>query len=191
MALREESTGLDRPGGQPAEGAAPRRAWLTTEAVLEGIFLLLVGAVFTYLLVAARKWEAGAALVPTIIGVVGLPLLLIHVVTRVRQRNEAGTERAQILDIGFTDVEQQVARARTIRFLASMAGLFLGIWLVGFHVALPLYVFGYLLRYGQVRWWVALAIALSFEAVLIGLYDRVLHSVWNEPVLWQWLGIEP
>jgi hypothetical protein len=157
----------------------------------EGIFLLFVGACFAYLLIASRQWQAGAALVPTIIGALGLPLLAIHIAQRVLSSRRTAGPRAQILDIAFTDsdLDPKVARRRLLRFVAWSAGLVLGVWLVGFHVIVPVYLFGYLIRYGQVRWWVALVTAIAFEAVLIGLYDEVLHSAWNDPLIQRWLGI--
>lgn len=167
------------------------RSGPTVSLLAEGLFLLFVGACFAYLLIASRQWQAGAALVPTIIGALGLPLLVIHIGQRILSTRRTAAQRAQILDIGFTDsdLDPNVAQRRLLRFVGWSAGLVLGIWLVGFHVTVPVYLFGYLMLYGQVRWWAALATAIAFEAVLIGLYDEVLHSAWNDPLIQRWLGM--
>jgi hypothetical protein len=137
--------------------------------------------------VAARAWPIGGGLLPTIAAGVGLLLLLVHVATRLRP--SAGPRR-EILDIGFgsEDVGARERRLRSARMLGSMLLLFAGIWLVGFHVALPAYVSGYLLFFGHVRWWWAATAALFFEALLLGLYDRYLHTAWNTPLLQQLLA---
>ncbi len=73
--------------------------------------------------------------------------------------------------------------------LGSILLLFVGIWVVGFHIALPTYVFGYLLFFGRVRWWWAVTAAVVFELLILGVYDRALHTTWNTPILHQLLGI--
>jgi hypothetical protein len=165
----------------------------TAEGIAEGAFLLVVAATFGYLLVASRGWPASAALVPTLIGCVGLPLLAIHVLRRWRELARPRPAAGPILDVGFTDVhlERRVVTVRTVQMLGSTAALFVGIWLVGFHVALPLFVGLYLLVFGRVRWWWALLGALVFEGLLLGLYDGVLHIAWNVPVLQQIFGGRP
>lgn len=158
----------------------------------EVFFLTLVGAFFTYLLLESWEWPLGAAFLPRLVTGLGLVLLVFYIVSRVRQTDERGKRTSRILDIGFTDagLDRQVILARMARFFGSTAALFLGVWLVGFHIALPVYVFLYLFIYGRVRWWWAFAAALSFEAALVGLYDQVLHTSWNEPVLLKALGVQ-
>ncbi|MEE8518419.1 MAG: hypothetical protein V3S98_04780 [Dehalococcoidia bacterium] len=162
---------------------------------MEGLFLVAVGTVFIMMLVAARGWPAGAALYPTVSAVLGLPLLGVHVVMRIRgslsrQADKRGDSpaTAQILDIGFDDsrVEPGVARMRTLRMVATTTGLFVGIWLFGFHLAIPVYVFTMLATLGRVRWWRALFIALSMVALMIVAYDVLLNTPWNDPVVFRW-----
>lgn len=164
---------------------------VTREGVFEGVFVALVAGLFILLLVESLSWPLGAALLPRIVGIIGLPLLTIHIYNRVRSVDAAGG-RAAILDTGFTqaDIPRRLSQRRALRFLLSTVALFAGVWLVGFHVALPLYIFGYLVRYAEVRWWVALVWAAGFEAVLLGLYDRVINTSWNDPLLFQLLGIQ-
>lgn len=170
------------------KGSVPRL--FSIDRLFEVLFLTAVGAAFGYLLIASRGWQAGAALVPTIIGVLGLPLLVAYIVQRVRAA-KSDRPGAQILDIGFTDSElsASVMRNRAFRFFGWMALLIGGVWLVGFHITVPAYLVAYLILYGRVRWWVAVLTAVAFEAVLLGLYDEVLHSAWNEPVIQQMLGM--
>jgi hypothetical protein len=158
------------------------------DVAAELIFLGLVAVIFVYFLVDARSWPIGAALLPTVVACAGMVLLGLHIAARLRPSTRPAR---QILDIAFgsLDVDEREQRVRTARMLCSILLLFLGIWLVGFHVALPTYVFAYLLFFGHVRWWWAVTAAVVFELLILGVYDRALHTAWNTPVLHQLLGI--
>lgn len=172
---------------QPAS-KAPGRRGIGFDVVGEALFLLLVLVAFVYLLVVSRGWPLSAALLPTLAAGTGLPLLLVHIYRRFR--TVSGPTR-QILDIGFTEegLTSQQVRARTVQMLGSMVALFLGIWLVGFHIALPLYVFLYMVKWGESSIWAAGLTAAIFLGILVGLYDNVIHTSWNEPVLQSLLGL--
>ena len=62
-------------------------------------------------------------------------------------------------------------------------GLVLGVWLIGFQIALPAYVFLYLFIFGNVRWWIALFWLLVFLVLIYGFFDLIIHIPWIDPVL--------
>jgi hypothetical protein len=64
-----------------------------------------------------------------------------------------------------------------------------GVWLVGFHITIPLFLFLYCASFGGMKWPNALIVAAGFESFIVGVYDRLVHVVWNEPVLLKMLGI--
>lgn len=167
---------------------APSRTGPTAEVIAEAAFLLLVLVAFVYLLIVSRNWPTSAALLPTVAAGTGLPLLLIHIYRRFRA--VSGPQR-QILDIGFNEegLSGEEVRRRSIQMLGSMVALFVGIWLVGFHIALPLYLFLYMIKWGEASVLAATITAGIFLAILFGLYDNVLHISWNEPVIQGLLGI--
>jgi hypothetical protein len=70
-----------------------------------------------------------------------------------------------------------------LRFVLTTAMLFVSVWVIGFHVAIPIYVFAYLMVYGGVRWWVALLCAAFFEAFMVVAYDIVIRQAWPEPLI--------
>src|SRR6266508_1604442 len=131
------------PVNEAADSGRTRIAGVPSETIAEAVFLVLIGVAFVYLLIVSRGWPMAAALLPTIASGVGLPLLIVHVYRRFRQ---VSGQRRRILDIGFTDegLERRVVHLRTVQMLGTMVAMFVGIWLVGFHIALPLYVFLYL-----------------------------------------------
>jgi len=95
----------------------------------------------------------------------------------------------RVLDIGWSDygVEQVDTKSRAIAFIATTGGLWVGIWLIGFHIAVPTYLITVLMVYGKVPWyWGVLAAAISY-GLIIGVYDTLLHTAWNDPILFDFV----
>ena len=92
---------------------------------------------------------------------------------------------SRIMDIGRTITleSRQVLILRTVKALGTTFGLVLAIWLIGFQIALPGYVFLYLFFFGHVRWWFALGWLVVFVVLIYGFFDLVIHIPWIDPVL--------
>ena len=159
--------------------------------LLEALFLGSNVALFSYFVVASRDWPPSAALLPRMVGGIGLFLFVLYLIQRVRPSTNGKSEGARILDIGFRDseLEHKEISKRIVRVVGSMAALVAGVWLVGFHITIPLFLFLYCSAFGGMRWWNALIVAAGFETFIVGVYDRLVHVVWNEPVLLKMLGI--
>lgn len=84
-------------------------------------------------------------------------------------------------------VDPALALRRTLLVVAWILGLFLGVILIGFEVAVPLFVFAYL-RSAREGW--VLSIALAGAAVLAfhGLFVTLLHLPLPEGLLLSLLG---
>jgi hypothetical protein len=54
---------------------------------------------------------------------------------------------------------------------------------VGFHVALPFWVFVYMIWFGGSHLLVAGAIALLFVGVIVGVYGQLIQVPWPDPIL--------
>jgi hypothetical protein len=163
--------------------ATPRVSLLSPEVILETVLMLLVGGLFAYMFIDSLSWHPDVARLPRIASGVGMVVLIIYVVRRVRTFNKQGPRQA-ILDLGFDEegLDRRTILTRTARFLLTTIGLFVGCWLFGFHTAIPVYVFGYLLIWGHVRWYWCLAAAVFFEAYMIVAYDVTIHAQWPEPL---------
>lgn len=187
-------SGSVRPDGPsaPPLGApiteAKRKAF-KLEVTGETLLLMFVGGFFVYMFVLSFHWSMGAALTPYIALAVGFPFLIVRIahVARAWFGLETKSMSAnQIMDIGFRIGEEPEAEHRRFLMIVSaIAVLYLGLWLVGFHVMLPLWTFLYLYFIGKIRLIWAVAVALVMLGVLIGVYDYVLDAVWNEPLLLQ------
>jgi hypothetical protein len=187
MAVHENAYRVASGGTAAGSPRASRFAVLRTlsaEIVLETILMLLVGALFAYMLLDSVPWHPDVARLPRIASGTGLVILAIYVVRRVRSYGKP-SEKAQILDLGFDEegLDQRTIVTRTLRFILTTVGLFVGCWLIGFHSAIPLYVFAYLVKWGNVRWYWALAAAAFFEAYMLVAYDLTIQALWPVPAL--------
>ena len=123
---------------------------------------------------------------PRVITVVGLALILIYAVMHLLFPSASA---GRIMDIGRTrtDAQRGVVMQRTVKAIGSTFALVAAIWLIGFQIALPGYVFLYLFIFGRVRWWAALAWLLIFLVLIYGFFDLVIHIPWIDPVLGDFL----
>jgi TctA family transporter len=155
----------------------------------DGLFAIFLFAVCIYFLAASASWVLESALFPMTASIAGLVLLSSYFLNRTFRRADR-EDRAQLMDIGRirSDLAPSVIRRRLGLKAGSLVGLVGCIWLFGFHVSIPTYVFLYLRFIGRVRWWVAAIPAVLFEALLMGFYDRLLHTTWHTPILFPFLG---
>ncbi len=174
----------DTENAQAGENSQARQRF-SLEVSGEIVLLLLVGGFFIYLFIESLQWPLGSALMPWITLSIGFPFWLYRLmVLFVRAKDAPG----QIMDIGFrTAGDPTGERARFIRICFFIVGLYLAIWLFGFHIALPVGMLIYLRVYGHVSWWWSFGVALLFLVLIIGVYDRLLGATWHEPPVLQLL----
>jgi hypothetical protein len=170
---------------QPNPDPANRSRWkIPLELFGELVLLAAVGGIFIYMFIQSLGWPLGSALMPWIAVAIGAPFWIYRVLVLVTQAREGST---QIMDIGFrTGADPEGERARFLRVSLFILGLYLGIWLFGFHVALPLGVLIYVRVYGQLSWLASLFVGFLFLALLVGVYDGLLNATWHEPLAKQW-----
>lgn len=175
---------------QSADRTTPRQTRARWHPTPSGIFGLLLAAIMAWFLVESAKWPAGAALLPRVISIFGLLVLALYAAQSFLAPAARGAAR-QIMDVGRLDtgaLSRQQVLSRILLVVGTTAVLALAVWAVGFHVAIPAYVFLALVTVGKVRWWKALFAAGVFLAVLIGLYDNLIHITWHTTLLDQLLG---
>jgi tripartite tricarboxylate transporter TctB family protein len=162
----------------PSEAIARRSR---TERVLEAVLMLFCAVFFLFMLEESTKWSAGVALLPRIASAFGLVVRVVYAIQRFRPHRGGG----QIMDMGFDEegLERSVVIERTLRFVGTTAAFFVGIWLIGFHLAVPLYMMLYLIIFGKLRWWIAALSALGFLVFMIVAYDIVIRDTWPEPLI--------
>jgi hypothetical protein len=164
---------------------------MSFDLLLESILVGIVAGYFVYLLLTVRDLRPEAARLPTVTAVGGLVLVVAFIAQKIwgathPKQNTAG----QILDTGFDEegLSGRLIVIRTLRLAGWFMGMLAAIWLVGYHVAVPVFVFFYLLVFGETKWWLATTAGAVFFLLIYVLFDFVLHTEWPEPALLRWLS---
>lgn len=148
----------------------------------EFTLLALTGLFFGYMVVDTLPMSFEGRLLPWLAVGIGIPFWLILVVNLFRRGGV--TPQEMIMDTGFLTGEDPKAEiAGLIRISLFIVGLYLGIWLFGFHVAVPTALFLYLLIVARAGWIGSVSVGLAFETLIVGVFDWTLNIPWHEPVV--------
>ena len=137
-----------------------------------------------YGVIAATAWPWKAALFPLVIGI---PLFCLAAAEALwtlfgSATAEASEARDFQLSIGKDTVR------RTLVAAAWILAFFAAIVLLGFPIAIPLFVFLYLKLQGREGWGVSIVMTAAVWGVFYGLFDALLHLPFPAGWLVSWLG---
>jgi len=139
----------------------------------ESLFSLMIAAAAAAALVLTQPWGIKTALYPRTIAVPLLVLALAEFVFSLRERPAA---RGQAMDFKLSeDVEPGIALRRTLGIVAWILGFFAAIVLLGFPIAVPLFVFTYLRGVAKAPWVLTLVLVAVAWVIFNGLFVRLLH----------------
>ena len=120
---------------------------------------------------------------PMVAIVIATPLWFIRLYTVLSRRK--AIEQGMIMDLGFRlGNDPKGEKRRAALYFGSLAALVVVIWVIGFHIGLPLWVIVYLLFWTRARWYYALFAGICFEAFIIGILDLTLDIFWFEPLFY-------
>jgi hypothetical protein len=144
------------------------------------IFTSIVGAVMLTALYVAKDWPIRASIIILLLGGIGVILVLIQFIFDLK---DLRSENSKVLRPTYEvqAIEHQ-GRWGSLEIWAWLWGLFLAIHLIGFPIALPLFVFSYVKLYGG-GWMTALLLTGLTWGFLYGLYDYLLSVPWPKPWL--------
>ena len=140
---------------------------------------LATACVAGYALYVSWSWPFRTALFPRVIALPILCLALIELALSVW-----GSEREReghAVDFQLTEtVEPALARKRTIAIIIWTLGFLALILLVGFPLAVPIFVFAYLKIAGRETWTLAIVLTAMSWLFMEGLFNRFLHIPFAE-----------
>jgi hypothetical protein len=140
---------------------------------------LAVACVAAYALYASWNWPFRTALFPRVIA---LPILILALVESALSVWSLETAReGHAVDFQLTDtVEPALARQRTIAIILWTVGFMALIVLVGFPLAVPIFVFVYLRIAGREPWTLTIMLTAMSWLFMEGLFNRLLHLPFPE-----------
>lgn len=138
------------------------------------VFGLAVTLVAGYAVYISLHWPYKTALFPRMIAV---PLLLLGLLETLLCLFAAEKEKGgAAVDLELSaDVDPIIARNRTRSLVLWILGFFVLIPLVGFGLAVPLFMFLYLKLAGKEGWLLSILLAAFSWLFMEGLFNRLLH----------------
>jgi hypothetical protein len=121
--------------------------------------------------VSAWSWPAKAALFPLVISI---PLFLLAAAEVVWVLLGSGQRAASDFKLS-DDLPKDVALRRTAVPVGWILGFFAAILLLGFAVAVPVFVFAYLKLQGKAGWIFTAVFSAAVWGFFYGLFDLLLH----------------
>jgi len=152
------------------------------------VFSLFLAAVAAFAVVSASAWPFKAALFPLVMGIPLLVLALVQIVLDLQGRTDPAEGPAMDL-APSAEVAPEIARRRTIAIFAWMAGFIVLVLLVGFPLAVPLFMFSYLMLQSAAGWWRSIALTAAAWGFFYGLFERLLHFPFGSGLIQTWLGL--
>ena len=155
---------------------------------LRSLFSLVLMAVAAYAVVSARRWSFKTSLFPLATGIPLFVLVGAQLILELFGKGETTSGPAVELEFS-TDVEPAVARKRVAGILAWIAGFILLVYLVGFPVAVPVFIFSYLGLQSRVGWWLSFTLTAIAWLIFYGLFQWLLNLPFEEGLIQSLLGM--
>jgi len=155
------------------------------------LFDLLIIIFFVVFVYEAIDWRLQARLYPWAVGIPMLVLSVVHMIWELKGKNKPSSQpSAAPVDFQFTrGTDPALARRRAINIFSWIFGFFAGIWLFGFKITIPAFVFLYLKVQSGERWGLSLLLTGAAWFMFWGLFDWLLHLPFPEGQLFVWLGL--
>lgn len=136
-----------------------------------------------YGVIAATAWPWKAALFPLVIGI---PLFCLAAAEALWTLLGSTAADGEAKDFQLTTGKDSARR--TAVAIGWMLAFFAAIVLLGFQIAVPLFVLLYLRTQGREGWPLTIALTLAVWGVFYGLFDYLLHLPFPAGWLLAWLG---
>jgi hypothetical protein len=153
--------------------------------IVFSVFIILIGA---YVIYSASHWSFKTGFFPLAIAIPMVILALFHLFLQFFGAPE--TAGGPAVETEFSnEVAPEVARRRVIAIFFWIAGFILLVYLVGFPLAVPLFIFLYLKFYSQESWLSSLALTAAAWGFFYVVFQRVVRLQFEDGVIQTWLGL--
>ena len=148
-------------------------------------FLLLVSG---YAIFAASRWSFKTGFFPLAIAIPLLILVLVHLYLESFGAPEVS--KGPAVDADFSgEVPDEIARRRVLTIFAWIAAFILCVYLIGFPLTVPLFIFFYLKVQSEVSWIHSVALTTITWGLFYLLFQRLVHIQFEAGAIQTWLDI--
>lgn len=153
--------------------------------ILFSLFLIAVGAYAVYL---AWGWTFKARLFPLSVSIPLIVLAATQLLLDLFGKAETANGPSVELEFG-AEVPPEVARRRVIAILLWIGGFILLVFLLGFPVAVPVFMLSYLGLQSRAGWWQSITLTAAAWGFFYGLFQRLLYLPFEAGLVQTWLGM--
>jgi ABC-type sugar transport system permease subunit len=145
------------------------KAWMS-------LAIMFVGA---GVIISAMHWPFRAALFPM---VVGIPLFILSTLQFLKSAvYEKGHSKVATIDFKLSEMEDKaLEKKRTINIFLWILGFFFMVLLIGFPIAVPLFVFLYMKLQGKEKWGTSFLLTFVALASFYGLFVKFCDIPFTE-----------
>jgi tripartite tricarboxylate transporter TctB family protein len=152
------------------------------------LFCLFLIGVAAYAVWAAVGWTFKAKLFPLTVSIPLIILAVTQLLIEIFGKGESAEGPA--VDLEFSaDVPSEVARRRAIGAFLWVAGFILLVYLLGFPLAVPIFMFGYLSTQSRIGFLLSFGLTVTTWLFFYGLFQRLIHLSFEDGLIQTLLGI--
>ena len=152
------------------------------------LFSFFLAVLAAFAIGSAWSWPLKAQLFPLATAIPLLVLALVQLIFDLRGKDEPTDGPAMDL-APSTEVPEPIARRRTLLTFAWMAGFIALVFLIGFPLTVPLFMFCYLMLQSAAGWGRSLVLTAVAWGFFYGLFERLLRFPFGEGLVQTWLGL--
>lgn len=150
------------------------------------VVALALLAAFIWAPIESAPWPRSIRQFPWTFALPGLAFVLLILFHETRFLRAALADQGGFAAVR-KDAWERGLMQRAVMFFGYLVALVLVMVVIGQKLALPIFIYLYLRRWGEYGWKFALTYALAGYAVLIIFYDHILHIFWFPSLLPEWI----
>ena len=152
------------------------------------VFSLVLIAVAGYVIYSASHWSFKTGFFPLAIAIPLMALALLQLSLELFGGPEAKAERAAEAEFS-NEVSPADARRRALAAFSWIAIFVLFVYLVGFPIAVPLFLFLYLRLQSKVSWSFSIGLTVLAWGAFYALFERLIRLQFAPGEIQTWLGV--
>ena len=151
-------------------------------------FCAFLIAVASYAIFAATGWSFKTKLFPLSVSIPLLILATVQLLLMILGKEETGESAAMDVDFS-TDVPAELARQRVFGIFGWIIAFIALVYLLGFPLTVPLFIFVYLKFQSKVGWLATIVITAVTWGCFYLLFQSLVHIQFEAGTIQTWLGL--
>ena len=145
-------------------------------------FGVVLMSCFGYAAITALEWPEEVGLFPTVVAVPGLILVGVACFKDVNGIRDFLRDKTTLPEV-FMNAVNKATLARSTQFVLLLVGMIVLMLIIGQKLALPIFIYIYLVWWGKKPRVLSLAYALFGWGLLVFFYDRIINLVFHVSLL--------